>query len=1013
MKTIYFLLLSAIFTMSVCAKPVFCGHRGSLWGVENTSEAFINGAKKGYQYLECDVKVTADREYIISHDDNTGRLGGNMTIASSTLEQLKTETYTQTRGGVKYTGKICTVAEYLQICKDYRVKPLIELKWATGINNNDYSNLPGLIDLIDSCGFKNEAIILTSMKPCLEYIRTHYPEVELQFLTGQHWATHFDWCVQWKIDADIQSGYFDKSTVTKYHEAGLKVGVWTVDDNGAYRTYGNYGCDFITVNSLDPATVPDLDEVNPLVPNTVDYPENPGIVKTSYVPEFVSRTSVPARLDGLTLKRVLLRDGKYYVLALADDLSPRLFVVDAATGEIITEINTAGIDHGDVPLNDIAFSADGYLMGCNKNKVTFAGDGVNFWKVYTWNTDTADPVLWLNIGTANYLGNFNTSVVGTTFCVSGNRDDCKIYVSAHSVSGTTYRVAGLQVTGGAIAAFVRNQNAVYTHEAWGTDVQFTVSPACRDNIIVDGSALTPVEYTFMWDANATPMTDYQSLPAGVLNPEAAGINYFRFAGKVYALAPDYDGGSNTVMARMYDVTGGLSRIAPLTESFSLSWSGEKRGYIMSAGEVENGTIRLYLFAQYGGIVQYEIKGKVPEGNTGEVDFRLEKKWSKTVNEGNAPDHIDGTHAQQGAAHAGVFYINDCADRLVYMYDETGLAGTLLGGAGWGTACDDAGNIIVRDDKSVTASHSLLIYPAGTKDGTTQPVELTFDLNEGGQVNFISASGDVLGEGGYVYFFPNKQTVVNILEIAGGEVQSVTTSGNLSLTGSTAGYVIPVDNNPENWLYQIRGNGYYYYNGGDQGAFIAGSASTVAPNRNSTCGGEYFSLSNHNLMIYNSGTNYTGGFTVKDLTDDKVIVSVDPIGNKGYTEGGNYSVSNWMSAEKNDAGSYYLYQYCPANGIAVYRFYDANYRPVGLEENTWRRKEEDGVRVFPNPATDRIQVRSDQAVRNIRIYNLSGTLLLNIVPEQPDAPEVDVASLAPGMYVLKINDTGKGVRFIRK
>lgn len=93
------------------------------------------------------------------------------------------------------------------------------------------------------------------MKPCLEYIRTNYPEVELQFLTGQYWASHFDWCVQWKIDADIQAGYFDKSTVTRYHEEGLKVGVWTVDDNGAYRTYGNYGCDFITVNSLDPATV--------------------------------------------------------------------------------------------------------------------------------------------------------------------------------------------------------------------------------------------------------------------------------------------------------------------------------------------------------------------------------------------------------------------------------------------------------------------------------------------------------------------------------------------------------------------------------------------------------------------------------------------------------------------------------------------------------------------------------------------------------------------------------------
>lgn len=1012
MKTIYFFLLSAVFAVTVSAKPVFCGHRGSLWGVENTSEAFINGAKKGYKYLECDVKVTSDGEYVISHDDNTSRLGGNLTIASATLEQLKAETYTQTRGGVKYTGKICTIAEYLQICKDQQVKPLIELKWATGINNNDCSNIPGLIDLIDRYGFKPGAIILTSMKPCLEYIRTHYPEVELQFLTGQYWATHFDWCVQWKIDADIQSGYFDKSTVAKYHEAGLKVGVWTVDDNGAYRTYGNYGCDFITVNSLDPATVPDLDDVSPLVPNKVDYPENPGVVKTSYVPEFISGASAPAALDGLTVKRVLLHRSKYYVLALEEDLTPRLFVLDSGTGETITEVSTAGIDHGTVPLNDIAFTADGYLMGCNKNTVTFAGDNLNYWKIYTWDDDSAQPAVFLNIGTANYLGNFNSSVVGNTFCVSGNRDDCKIYVTAHSASGTTYRVAGLQVTGGTIAAFVRNQHAVYTQEVWGTDVQFTVSPQCRDNIIVDGSVLTPVEYTFMWDANATPMNDYQSMPEGVLAPEATGINYFRFAGKVYALAPDYDGESGVVSARMYDVTGGLERIAPLTEAVSLSGGNRKPGYMMGEGEVEDGSIRLYLFSQYGGVARYEIKGKLPEGNTGETDFRLEKIWSRTVDEGNAPDHIDGTNAQQGAAHNGVFYIHDCADRQVYILDETGQTGTLPGGTGWGAACDDAGNLIVRNDKSAAATHSLLIYPAGAKEGTAQATELTFDLNEAGQVNFISASGDVLGQGGYVYFFPNKQTVVDILEIAGGEVKGVSTSGNLSFAGSTAGYVIPIDNNPENWIYQVRGNGYYFYNGGDQGAFIAGSTSTVAPNRNSTCGGEYFTLSNHHLMIYNSGTNYTGGFTIKDLTDDRVIVSVDPIGNKGYTEGGNYSVSNWMFAEKADSGSYYLYQYCPANGLAVYRFYDANYRPVGLQDPE-EKQENDGIRIYPNPADGRIFIRSDESVRSICIYNLSGALLMSIRLDEWDEPAVNIDGLRPGVYILKVNHGNRGIRFVKK
>ncbi len=233
-------------------KPMFVGHRGSIWGVENTIESFTNGAKNGYQYLECDVKVSADTVFVLSHDNTTERLGGKLTVAESTLEQLKSETYTQTRKGVTYTGKICTLAEYLDICTRYDVRPVIELKWATGVNNNDCSNIPLLIELIRSKGFISKCIILTSMKNCLEYIRSNYPTVTLQFLTGKHWANHFDWCVEHKMDVDIQVTHFDKSTVDKFHEAGLKVNVWTINDKDVSDKHIDYGCEFITTDYLEP-----------------------------------------------------------------------------------------------------------------------------------------------------------------------------------------------------------------------------------------------------------------------------------------------------------------------------------------------------------------------------------------------------------------------------------------------------------------------------------------------------------------------------------------------------------------------------------------------------------------------------------------------------------------------------------------------------------------------------------------------------------------------------------------
>ena len=64
MKKIYLLLLCALVATTAFAQPKLIGHRGSWWGVENTAEAFINGAKKGYHCLETDVKVTKDGVHV-------------------------------------------------------------------------------------------------------------------------------------------------------------------------------------------------------------------------------------------------------------------------------------------------------------------------------------------------------------------------------------------------------------------------------------------------------------------------------------------------------------------------------------------------------------------------------------------------------------------------------------------------------------------------------------------------------------------------------------------------------------------------------------------------------------------------------------------------------------------------------------------------------------------------------------------------------------------------------------
>ena len=257
------MMVLALATEAWAWKPLFVGHRGCNIGVENTVEAYRNGVDVyGYDGLECDVRVTKDGFYVISHDETTNRLGGNLTVADATLAELQAEQYTQTRGGVTYTGHICTVAEYLAICVEKGVFPVIELKWTTGINNNDMSNFEGLAHLVIDQGLADKAIFLTSMKKSQEYIAEHYPQFTRQWLCNANWEGNEEWCRQYGLMPSISIGNFDANTVKTFHQMGLNVAMWTVDSKDNYLKYGNMGVYMMTCNSLKPSEMPELEDID-------------------------------------------------------------------------------------------------------------------------------------------------------------------------------------------------------------------------------------------------------------------------------------------------------------------------------------------------------------------------------------------------------------------------------------------------------------------------------------------------------------------------------------------------------------------------------------------------------------------------------------------------------------------------------------------------------------------------------------------------------------------------------
>ena len=253
-------LFVVMFVMSatMVSAQTMIGHRGSVWGVENTAVAFINGIKHaGYDGLECDIRTSADGTFIVNHDASLARIGGDSTaIACRNAYDILSDHLVQTRDGITYEGSAVTLGQFLDLCIEFDCTPVVEIKECWNIYSNDntgeccYSGVPALIDLIRHKGLADRVVIISFMAGVIDHISKNYPDIRLQYLTGGNWRDALDFCKERKIDIDIISHQADAELVKTFHDMGLKVNTWTVDDPAEFKRLQEIGVDMITTNKI-------------------------------------------------------------------------------------------------------------------------------------------------------------------------------------------------------------------------------------------------------------------------------------------------------------------------------------------------------------------------------------------------------------------------------------------------------------------------------------------------------------------------------------------------------------------------------------------------------------------------------------------------------------------------------------------------------------------------------------------------------------------------------------------
>lgn len=223
-------------------------HRGlSGLEVENTDSAFIVAGEHSYYGIETDLRRTADGKFVICHDDTLYRLSGqNVAIESTALNELLSiplyDKNTETPGEERLT----TLDSYIEICKRYDKQAILELK-----SNFTEEEIVRIIGIINAHDYIDKVTFISFGYDNLLCVRKVLPNHSVQYLFSTLSDKIVDMLIRDKIDVAINHKDLTQKALKKFHDAGLKVNCWTVDEKAEAEKLANWGVDYITTNILE------------------------------------------------------------------------------------------------------------------------------------------------------------------------------------------------------------------------------------------------------------------------------------------------------------------------------------------------------------------------------------------------------------------------------------------------------------------------------------------------------------------------------------------------------------------------------------------------------------------------------------------------------------------------------------------------------------------------------------------------------------------------------------------
>lgn len=184
-KIIAALVMTAVFCAGGAARSetLVIAHRGaSSQAPENTLAAFRLAKELGADGVETDVRLTADGQLVLGHDDAIDRTSdGHGLISGMTLEELKTFDFGSWFSEAYAGEKILTLDEFLEAVKelDFRVIDL-EMK---PVRENGGELVRQLVDAVRRWSLQDRVTVSSFDSGLLMELREYAPEFPAAILT--------------------------------------------------------------------------------------------------------------------------------------------------------------------------------------------------------------------------------------------------------------------------------------------------------------------------------------------------------------------------------------------------------------------------------------------------------------------------------------------------------------------------------------------------------------------------------------------------------------------------------------------------------------------------------------------------------------------------------------------------------------------------------------------------------------------------------------------------------------